>query len=180
MTASFSLDLVALAMHGALWITLKTDEGLQARCRQTALRLWWAVMGLMALVTLATFHVQPHVWERLRAAPWGAVLPLLAVSALGLARWFCLKRCDVLAFLASAGFLGAMLVTVAFSVFPYVLPASTNPALGLTLEHVAADPYALQVGLAWWIPGMVLVTAYFFFVYRQFAGKVRLDEEGHY
>jgi cytochrome bd-type quinol oxidase subunit 2 len=34
--------------------------------------------------------------------------------------------------------------------------------------------------LAWWIPGMVLVAAYFFFVYRQFAGKVRLDEGGHY
>jgi cytochrome bd ubiquinol oxidase subunit II len=65
-------------------------------------------------------------------------------------------------------------------VFPYVLPASTDPALGLTLGHAAAEPYALQVGLAWWIPGMVLVAAYFFFVYRQFAGKVRLDEEGHY
>jgi cytochrome d ubiquinol oxidase subunit II len=82
--------------------------------------------------------------------------------------------------LASASFLGAMLVTVAFSVFPYVLPASTDPALGLTLGHAAAEPYALKVGLAWWIPGMVLVAAYFFFVYRQFAGKVRLDEEGHY
>src|SRR5262245_11665325 len=105
-------------MHGALWITLKTDEGVQARSRRTALRLWWAVMGLMALVTLATFHVQPHVWERLHAAPWGTVLPLLAASALGLERLFCLKRCDVLAFVASAGFLGAMLVTVAFSVFP--------------------------------------------------------------
>jgi cytochrome d ubiquinol oxidase subunit II len=172
--------LAALAMHGALWITMKTDEGLQARSRQTALRLWWAVMVLMVLVTLATFHVQPHVWGRLRTAPWGAVLPLLAVSALGLARWFCLKRCDVLAFVASAGFLGAMLVTVAFSVFPYVLPASTDPALGLTLGHAAAETYALKVGLAWWLPGMVLVTAYFFFVYRQFAGKVQLDEEGHY
>jgi cytochrome bd ubiquinol oxidase subunit II len=136
-------------------------------------------MVLMTLVTLATFHVQPHVWGRLRAAPWGTVLPFLAVSALGLARWFCFKRYDVLAFLASAGFLGAMLVTVAFSVFPYVLPASTNPALGLTLAHAAAEPYALQVGLAWWIPGIVLVTAYFFVVYRQFAGKVQLDEEGH-
>ena len=172
--------LAALAMHGALWITMKTDEGLHDRSRRAALRLWWAVMALMALVTLSSFYIQPHVWERLRAAPWGAVLPFLAVSALYLARWCCLKRCDVLAFLASAGFLGAMLATVAFCVFPYVLPASTDPALGLTLERAAAEAYALQVGLAWWIPGMVLVIAYFFFVYRQFAGKVRLDEGGHY
>jgi cytochrome bd ubiquinol oxidase subunit II len=172
--------LAALAMHGALWITMKTDAGLHDRSRRTALRLWWVVMALMVLVTLATFYVQPHVWARLRAAPWGAVLPLLAASALGLVRAFCLKRCDVVAFLASAAFLGAMLATVAFCVFPYVLPASTDPALGLTLERAAAETYALKVGLTWWIPGMVLVTAYFFFVYRQFAGKVRPDEEGHY
>jgi cytochrome d ubiquinol oxidase subunit II len=171
--------LAALAMHGALWITMKTDGDVGDRSRRTALWLWWAVVALMALVTLSTFHVQPHVWARLRAAPWGAVLPLLAASALGLSRWFCLKRRDVCAFLASAGFLGAMLATAAFCVFPYVLPASTDPSLGLTLERAAADTYALQVGLAWWIPGMVLVTAYFFVVYRQFAGKISLDEEGH-
>jgi cytochrome bd-type quinol oxidase subunit 2 len=29
------------------------------------------------------------------------------------------------------------------------------------------------VGLMWFIPGMLLVTTYFFFVYRKFAGKVR-------
>ena len=32
--------LATLAMHGALWITMKTDEGLQARSRRMALRLW--------------------------------------------------------------------------------------------------------------------------------------------
>jgi cytochrome d ubiquinol oxidase subunit II len=82
--------------------------------------------------------------------------------------------------LASVGFLGATLATIVFCLYPYVLPASTDPSLGLTLDRVAAETYGLKVGLVWWIPGMVLVTAYFFFVYRQFAGKVRLDEKEHY
>jgi len=172
--------LAALAMHGALWIAMKTEGDVCDRSRRTTLRLWWAVMALMGLVTLSTFHVQPHVGARLRAAPWGSGLPLLAASTLVLSRWFCLKGRDVLAFLASAGFLGATLATVVFSLYPYVLPASTDPSLGLTLDRVAAETYGLKVGLAWWIPGMVLVTVYFFFVYRQFAGKVRLDEEEHY
>jgi cytochrome d ubiquinol oxidase subunit II len=172
--------LTALAMHGAFWITLKTDHGTHDRSRLTALRLWWAVLTLMALVTVSTFSVQPHVWVRLRAAPWGAAAPLLAATALGLARWFCLKRRDRGAFVASAAFLGVMLLTVALSMFPYLLPASTDPALGLTYERAAARTYALKVGLAWWIPGMALVTASFVVLYRQFAGKVRGDEGGPY
>jgi len=33
------------------------------------------------------------------------------------------------------------------------------------------------IGLAWWSFGMVLALGYFFFVYRQFRGKVRLEAE---
>ena len=42
----------------------------------------------------------------------------------------------------------------------------------------AAD-YGLQIGLVWWIPGMALATAYFFYVYRRFSSKVTLKEEGY-
>jgi hypothetical protein len=33
------------------------------------------------------------------------------------------------------------------------------------------------IGFAWWSFGMVLALSYFFFVYRQFRGKVRLEAE---
>ena len=55
---------------------------------------------------------------------------------------------------------------------------SANPALGLDVANAAAAPYGLKVGLVWFIPGMLLVTAYFLYTYRNFAGKVRLDEQG--
>jgi cytochrome bd-type quinol oxidase subunit 2 len=35
------------------------------------------------------------------------------------------------------------------------------------------------VALIWFIPGMLLVLAYSVFIYRHFAGKVRLEEEGY-
>jgi len=72
-----------------------------------------------------------------------------------------------------------MLTSAAFGVYPYVLPSNTDPRLGMTVFNVAAPEYGLKVGLAWFIPGMILVAAYFFYVYRRFAGKVRLDEEGY-
>jgi cytochrome bd-type quinol oxidase subunit 2 len=60
-----------------------------------------------------------------------------------------------------------------------VLPSNTNPALALTIESTAAAPHGLRIGLAWWIPGMLLVLGYSIFIYRHFAGKVRLEEEGY-
>ena len=57
-----------------------------------------------------------------------------------------------------------------------VLPDSQ---FGLTIANAAAPAYGLNVGLAWWTPGIVLAIAYFVFMYRRFAGKARLPEEGY-
>jgi cytochrome d ubiquinol oxidase subunit II len=68
---------------------------------------------------------------------------------------------------------------VTFGLYPYVLPSRPDPKFGLTITNAAAPAYGLSIGLAWWIPGILLATGYFVFTYRRFAGKVRLDEEGY-
>jgi cytochrome d ubiquinol oxidase subunit II len=65
-----------------------------------------------------------------------------------------------------------MLTGAAFGVFPNVLPSNTKPELSLTIFNAAATEYGLAIGLWWFIPGMVLATAYSVVVYRHFAGKV--------
>jgi cytochrome bd-type quinol oxidase subunit 2 len=64
-----------------------------------------------------------------------------------------------------------MLTSTVFGVYPYVLPSNSDPELGITLYEAAAPVYGLKVELAWWIPGMLLVTAYFVFAYRAFRGQ---------
>jgi cytochrome d ubiquinol oxidase subunit II len=168
----------ALTLHGALWLVLKTEGPVQERSRKAAHRAWWALLGLVALITAATFRVQPHVPARFAEAPWGAVFPLLALAGLAGVRLGLGRGEELRPFLASCAFLVGLLASAAFGLYPYVLPATTDPALGLTVQGSAAAPYGLKVGLAWWLPGMLLVTAYFVYTHRKFAGKVRL-EEGH-
>ena len=72
-----------------------------------------------------------------------------------------------------------MLSSAAFWLYPYVLPSRVDSQFGLTIANAAAPAYGLNVGLAWWIPGIALAIAYFVFMYRRFAGKVRLPEEGY-
>ena len=71
---------------------------------------------------------------------------------------------------------GARSTSAAFGVYPYVLPSNADPSSGLTIYNSSAAHYGLAIGLRWWIPGMLLATMYFLFVYRHFAGKVRVEQ----
>jgi cytochrome d ubiquinol oxidase subunit II len=164
---------LTLTAHGALWVVLKTENALAARARRLFSLAWWGVAGMTIVVTAATFQVQPHVPERLASEPWGAIFPLLALAGLAGMRWWSGQGEDLKAFLSSCAYIVGMLTSVVFGLYPYVLPSNNTPALSLDIYNAAAGAYGLRVGLMWFIPGMLLVTAYFFFVYRKFAGKVR-------
>jgi cytochrome d ubiquinol oxidase subunit II len=170
---------LTLTMHGALWVALKTEAGLRERARRLAGLAWWGVAALTLVVTAATFQIQPHVPGRLQSEVWGAVFPLLALGGLAGAFVFHRNNDDIRAFLSSCLYIVGMLTSVVFGVYPYVLPSITDPALSLDISNAAAGAHGLQVGLVWFVPGMILVAIYFFHSYRHFAGKVRLDEEGY-
>jgi len=171
---------LTLGMHGALWVSYKTEGDLQGRARRCARVCGYGTVVMTILVTLATFLIQPQVPSNFRAHPWGYVFPALALAGLyGALRYGQASGSELKAFLFSCLYIAGMLTSAAFGVFPYVLPSNTSPDLGLTVYNSAASSYGLKVGLAWWIPGMILATGYFVFLYRRFAGKVRLEEGGY-
>jgi cytochrome d ubiquinol oxidase subunit II len=164
--------LLALTVHGALWVALKTEGGVHQRARLVAKRVWWGLGAGVAAITLASFHVQAHLQASFAKRPWGCVFPLLAVAGLIGVRMLDGRREGRDAFLSSCLFLAGMLASAAFGLYPYVLPSNGNPAYSLTVANSAAAPYGLRVGLLWFIPGMLLTAGYFVYAYRSFAGKV--------
>jgi cytochrome d ubiquinol oxidase subunit II len=168
---------VALAHHGALWVAMKTEGAVQKRSLDAARVAGWATLAASIAVTLWTRGVQPHTAERFREHPWGYLFPLLAGA--GLAAAIAFGRKGLAPFLGSSVFLAGMLASVAFSVFPYVLPSSLDPSKGLTAQAAAADGRALRVALAWWLPGMALASGYAALVYWKFRGRVSSTGEGY-
>jgi cytochrome d ubiquinol oxidase subunit II len=166
----------ALAVHGGLWVALKTSGPVRERSLRLAVRCWWAVAILTVAVTYTSFRIQPRLWLHFRAAPWGLVFPVLAFAGLAGVRWFIARSAELKSFLASACFLAAMLLSVVFGLFPLVLPAR-NLSYSLTVESTQASRYGLTAGIIWWLLGMFLAAGYFAFLYRSFAGKVAV--KGH-
>jgi cytochrome d ubiquinol oxidase subunit II len=162
--------LVTLTFHGALWVAYKTEGELRARAVALSHQLRWAVFALAALVLGLSWIVRPHMAQ-------GAWLLPLALIALALAGW--IGKTDLTRFLASSGYIVAMLVGAVLGVYPDVLPSNGDPQLSLTIHNASAGAYGLNVGLRWFIPGIALAAGYFFYVYRMFAGKVRAESDGY-
>jgi cytochrome d ubiquinol oxidase subunit II len=172
------LAMLALMMHGGLWVQMKTSGAVNERAAKLAARAWWGVVVLTAVVTALTFQIQPQVKSNFARWPVGIIFPVLAVAGIAGVLFELRKGDERKAFLASCAYLAGMLTSVVFGVYPMVLPAR-NPMYSLTLTSAKAADYGLKIGLAWWILGIILAAGYFTYVYRSFAGKVVIDKDSH-
>lgn len=166
------IALVALAIHGAHYVALKTSGDLNTRSRRVAATLW-PVLVLLTLASLwATLAIRPQLLANYRSYPVLFVVPLAVAASLAGMIWYRRKGNDMKAFLSSCAYLVFMLVGAAAAFYPNLLLSTTDESLNITVHNAAAGPYALSVGLIFWSFGMLLAIGYFVFIYRMFRGKV--------
>ena len=173
------VTLIALTLHGALYIALKTGNDVNRRSRQIIIVLWPALLAVTLLSLIATIDIRPQVTANFREYPIGYAIPLLVVASLAGIFYFHRQGKEKPAFLCSCLYLTGMLGGAAFGLYPNVLPASTNPAYTLTIHNTATGEYGYRVALAWWTVGMMIAVGYFVFLYRMFRGKVTAESGGY-
>jgi cytochrome d ubiquinol oxidase subunit II len=170
---------VSLAIHGALYLAVKTEGALQSRARKFAQSAWIALVVLTVVSLPASIFVRKDTLDNYRAFPLAFAVPVLVLLGLAGMIVFSRKGDDRKAFGSSCVYLAVMLVGATVGLYPRLLPSSSDPALDITIAKALSGPYTLHVGLIWWTFGMLLAIAYFVVVYRMFKGKVRMDEEGY-
>jgi cytochrome d ubiquinol oxidase subunit II len=173
------LALVALALHGALYLAVKTDAELQRRARLAVKYLWIGLLALTVFSLPATIKARPDGLQNYWHYPVLFVVPAAIFAALAGIIYFSRKRDDRKAFACSCVYLSMMLVGAAVALYPRLLPSSNNPANDITIEKALSGPYAVHVGLIWWAFGICLAVLYFVIVYRMFKGKVSLESGGY-
>jgi cytochrome d ubiquinol oxidase subunit II len=173
------LGLALFVMHGAAWLRLKTADELQARMGRWLTGAWMAVVVLLLAVAASSFFAAPGLFAGLleRPAFWLLLVLLLAavVALPPLAR----AGRHRAAFLASAATVLAPFGLAATGLFPRLVPSSIDPAYDLTIYNAASTPRTLTAMLVIALIGMPLVIVYHVHVYRTFAGKVRLADDGY-
>jgi cytochrome bd ubiquinol oxidase subunit II len=173
------LSVVVLAWHGTNYLRVKTEGALFERAVRWSRTLWWIVVAMVIVVTIATFIVLAGSPRTFHVHPAAWVIPFLILVALV---WGFLSReagRSNAAFRSSVLLIVALMLTAALTVFPNLLPSTVNPQYSLNIYNSASSPHALRVSLIANAFGMVAVIVYSTYVHRVFHGKVRL-EEGHY
>jgi cytochrome d ubiquinol oxidase subunit II len=164
---------VALALHGALWLVLKTNGNVGERSRSLARKLWPVLLILTLATTLASGAVQPQLLLNVTRYPIGIACPLVALAGLVGTRLF-LASSPRRAFVSSCAYVLGSIASAAFAIFPHALTARVA-GRELSLQAAAASPATLAGMLYWWAPGMLLAAAY---SYANYAGMPKTFTTG--
>jgi cytochrome bd ubiquinol oxidase subunit II len=174
--------LCTLSGHGAIYLAWKTSGVVQSRSRAWARIAWLIAVPLWALATGATALIQPAVFTNLLSRPWSlGFVALMLAGSYGVFHFSKREQeRDFAAFLSSSAFLLGVLGATMAGNYPFWLRSTLDPAHSLSAENAAARMHALQVGVGWWTIGIILVGAYFVYLFRSFRGKVGADVDyGH-
>ncbi|MBS1813353.1 MAG: cytochrome d ubiquinol oxidase subunit II [Acidobacteria bacterium] len=173
------LALIALAVHGAAYLAVKTIGDLQQRARRTISVLWIPLIAITALSLIATMAIRPQTLDNYKAFPIAFLIPAGVIASLIALLLFSRRGNDRRAFTASCVYLALMMIGAAAGLYPALLPSIIDPKDDLTIARSITGHHAQAVGLAWWTFGIALAIMYFVIIYRMFRGKVDLESEGY-
>jgi cytochrome d ubiquinol oxidase subunit II len=111
------LALLALALHGSLYLALKTEGDIEQRALRCAGNLWPAVLALTLLSIPATVIARPNSLENYRTHLIFFLAPLAVLASLATVRVSIRKRAVVTAFTGSCLYIAGMLVGAAAGLF---------------------------------------------------------------
>jgi len=155
------------ALHGSIFLNLKTSADLSERAGKLAARLWLPTLIVAALFIGATYLTT----DILSHAGFPAVLlSVLAALSLILCGYFLLKARDGLAFLMTALTLLFCVACLFTILFPRVMISSTDPAFNLTIENASSTPYTLKtmtIVTLFFLPVVLFYQGWSYFVFRK-------------
>ncbi len=169
------LFVLLFLVHGALYLSAKTEGDLSSRAKAVADRVWPALL-LAAAVFLAAVYLSTSLYDNFFRAPLLFAVPFLAVAALLATRMFSAKRRILRAFAASCATIVLVVSTGVIGLFPNLIPSSLDPASSLTIFNSSSSRYTLKIMTAVALVFVPIVIAYKIWVYRVFRGKVTEED----
>ena len=168
--------LALFMMHGAIYLTMKTEGRLFAKLTLLVRRAIIFFVMSFAITTVYTLIYLPHLSDRFKETPALFIVPLLAFLSIANIPRLVSKKKYRLAFIFSAITVSLSLATVAIELYPVLLLSTSDPANSLTIYNTAASDKSLGIMLTMAAIGAPLVLSYTTFVFWTFRGKVELDE----
>ncbi|WP_417259981.1 cytochrome d ubiquinol oxidase subunit II [Celeribacter sp.] len=191
------VSLSMLLMHGAAWLTLKAEGAVQLRARAIGSVAALVAMGAYALagvwlaVGIEGYRIvgdyvtngpsNPLHFDVERSAswlsaygerPWITIAPIMAFLG-GILTFFGLRAGrEVSTLLFSKMAIFGVISSVGLTMFPFIMPSSSDPQSSLTVWNSSSSHLTLFVMLVATVIFMPLILMYTAWVYKVLWGKV--------
>jgi cytochrome bd ubiquinol oxidase subunit II len=204
------VSVAMLVLHGATWLALKTENPVKARVRKVVpfaagaffvlftFAGWWALQldGYRIVSDVATggpsnplFKTVARVaggwWANYSLYPAFWLAPFVAYAGAALAVWATARGRELLAWIASALVPAGVIATAGLSLFPFLMPSSSNPDMSLTVWDASSSKLTLEIMLGCVVVFLPIILTYTGWAYRVLRGEVTAksianDSHGNY
>jgi cytochrome d ubiquinol oxidase subunit II len=167
------------ALHGALFLALKTEGDVHDRVREAIPRLATAFFVLATSSVLATALFQNDVEDQYFSDLWLVIFPAGALVAFAYAAYETRRRRDFWAFVASGAMIALLLSAGAAGLYPNLLPSTIDDKYSLGVNNAASASNTLTVMLIMAAIGIPMILLYTAGIYYFFRGKTELGPDSY-
>jgi len=168
-----------MMMHGAIYLTLKTEDKLFDKIIQLLRRTILIFVFLFVIITTYTLFALPHLIDRFQNNPLLLVIPTLAFLSIANIPRLISKAKYLYAFVFSSATFSFLLILVALELFPTLILSTSDKLNSITIYNAASSEKSLGIMLVIVAIGAPLVLFYTAVVYKAFRGKVKQDENSY-
>jgi cytochrome d ubiquinol oxidase subunit II len=164
------------AMHGSIYLYLKTEGQLQERIHGWMWRTFGIFLVFYLFTTIYTLIEVPLATRNFREHPWIWIVIALNILAIGnIPRAIYLNRPGY-AFASSCATIAALTFLFGVALFPELIHSSLNPDWSLNIYNAASSQKTLRIMRNIAFLGLPFVLAYTAVIYWVFRGKVQLGK----
>ncbi|KAA3644733.1 MAG: cytochrome d ubiquinol oxidase subunit II [Chloroflexi bacterium] len=168
------LSVVTFLLHGALFLSLKTTDEMQAKARHAVGRVWGLAVVVFILFTVYTY-LETDIVMQLGLNP--GVIPIAAFVCLLTSGLLARQKREGWAFVMTSLTIVFTLVTFFTYSFPRVMISTLNPDWSLTIYNASSSDYTLTVMTVVALTFVPIILAYQGWTYWVFRKRVTADPQ---
>ncbi len=197
LTGLFNLSM--FAMHGAIYLNLKTEGDLQLQVQKWVKYTFMAFLIMFTAVTAVTLYLQPemianfsfgtialpgekhrliHENQTLVSVIAWAVVVLNILSIANIPRTLARNK-PMQTFISSACTIGALIMLFALGIFPDMMVSNLSPDYSLDIYNGASSDKTLRTMFFVAIWGFPFVVGYTSIIYWTYRGKTQLNDSSY-
>lgn len=162
-------------VHGAIYLTLKTDKNVKERAAYYARKGFYFLLLFAVLFLVFTPFATKLFDNFTKFKPLFLIIVALVVSLL-LVLLFLNKKREGMAFVFSSLTVLLIVLTGIVGLYPNLIPSSVDPNYSLTIFNSSSSEYTLKIMTIVAFIFVPIVIAYQIWVYRILKGKVKEED----